>query len=114
MKTIFIILTISFFIISCSSTKEQKKTKTDNENVTTTTENDGSSFEKAIVIKHDNSKEGINAEYEWLRKNYPDYKFMSQSLIFHNDKPFDVLSIITNDGIEKDIHFDISNFFGKY
>jgi predicted Zn-dependent protease len=112
MRTILIILTISVFIISCSSTKQQ--TTTDNENITTTIENDGSSFEKAIVIKKDNSKEGINAEYEYLRKNYPEYKFMSQSLIFHNDKPYDVLTIITSDGIEKDVYFDISNFFGKY
>jgi len=38
----------------------------------------------------------------------------SQSLVFKNNKPYDILSIKTADGTEKKIYFDISNYFGKF
>jgi len=70
-------------------------------------DNDGSSFEKAVVAK------SITFEYDWLKKYYPGYSFIQQSLQFHNDKPYDILKIKTIDGTTIDVYFDISKFFGK-
>jgi predicted RNA-binding protein associated with RNAse of E/G family len=36
-----------------------------------------------------------------------------QSLVFHEGKPYDILHIETIDGVQKEIYFDISSFFGK-
>ncbi|MFN8258513.1 MAG: hypothetical protein U0W24_22685 [Bacteroidales bacterium] len=68
---------------------------------------DGSSFEKAIVVK------SISEEYEWIGANYPGYKFIQQSLVFDKKNPYDVLEIKTLDGATLKIYFDISSFFGK-
>lgn len=77
-------------------------------------ERDGSSFEKAIIVEKNNSMDGIAAEYAWIRNQYPGSKSLGQSLVFHKKKPFDIIKIITEEGIEKSIYFDISKFFGKY
>ena len=61
-----------------------------------------------------NESTGVDAEYLWLKKNYPGYKLKQQSLNFHNKKPYDILSIETKEGEEKEIYFDISNFYGKF
>ncbi len=82
--------------------------------VMSNSEMDGSSFEKAIVIDKDNSMDGVQAEYAWLNKYYPGYKIKKQRLTFDNNKPYDVIEIITADGVEKAIHFDITKFFGKF
>ena len=68
---------------------------------------DGSSFEKAIVVK------SVAAEYEWLRKKHPGYKLRLQALSNKDGKPYDVLSITTKKGEDIDVYFDISSFFGK-
>lgn len=68
---------------------------------------DGSSFKKAVKVN------SISEEYAWIRKYYPGSSFQGQSLIFEKKKPFDVLTIITANGTKKEIHFDISSFFGK-
>lgn len=78
------------------------------------TVSDGSSFEKAIVINAANEMDGVPAEYEWLKSHYPGYKLKLQKLVMHNEKPYDLLTIITKKGEEKTIYFDISNFFGKF
>ncbi|OPX17768.1 hypothetical protein BXT86_04765 [candidate division WOR-3 bacterium 4484_100] len=73
----------------------------------------GSSFENAVKINADNSFEGIKAEYDWLEEHFPGYKFKEQALMIYQGKPYDCLTIITKDGVEKMIYFDISSFFGK-
>ncbi|MEL7530951.1 MAG: hypothetical protein AAFN10_06575 [Bacteroidota bacterium] len=67
----------------------------------------GSSFETAI------SAPSIAFEYQWLRDNYPGHKFLQQSLIFNEGKPFDVLKVKLEDGTVIEVYFDISSFFGK-
>ncbi len=69
---------------------------------------DGSSFEKAIVA------ESVDAEYAWLAENYPGYIMQMQGLREDNGKAYDVLSIQTAEGAEKEVYFDISGFFGGY
>lgn len=75
---------------------------------------DGSSYEKAIVIAEKTETTGVDAEYAWLRKNYPGYKVEMQSLNQHDGKPYDILKIKTADGVEMSVYFDISNYFSKF
>ena len=75
---------------------------------------DGSSYEKAIVIKAKNSTNGIAAEYKWLKENYPGYTLIKQSLDMQGNHRYDIMHIKTKNGDEKNIYFDITNFFGKW
>ena len=76
---------------------------------------DGSSMEKAVVIKGaKDSGTGIRAEYDWVGKKFPGYRLKKQSVRAKDGKSYDVLAIVTKDGKEMEIHFDISEFFGKY
>ena len=75
---------------------------------------DGSSFDKAILIKETHERPGIDAEYAWIRTQYPGSKVKGQSLMNHGGKPYDVIHITTADGTDKDVYFDISNFYGKF
>ena len=74
---------------------------------------DGSSYEKAIIIKDTTESKGIKAEYVWLSEHYSGYKMKKQSLSYNNGKPYDILSFKYK-GKKKKIYFDISNFFGKW
>lgn len=115
-KLIICLLCIAF---SCSSSKNISE----NSNRITRIDNaqfyggDGSSFEKAIIIKAKTSSEGIAAEYNYLEKKYGrknvDWQMIQQSLSYHNKKPFDILKIKHNNK-EFDVYFEISSFFGKY
>jgi hypothetical protein len=114
MKKTTILLGFTLLIISCSITKsvsDNVKNKTD---TAIEKENDGSSYERAIIIEETNEIKGVNAEYEWLNKNYPGYVSKGQSLIFYKHKPYDVINIITPEGKEKSIYFNISHFYGKF
>jgi hypothetical protein len=104
MKKIFLLMLIAGFIVSCKTSKT----------ATTAANTDGISYETAIVIKENTETKGVKAEYDWLKKNYPGYKLIKQSLNNHDSKPYDIMSIKTKDGEKKLIYFDISNFFGKF
>jgi hypothetical protein len=105
---------IALVFVACSSSRPAATQQTGTSPVTTNnSDNDGSSFKKAIVIEERNSSKGVAAEYAWIRENYPGSKMKQQSLVRENGKPYDVLTIVTADGMEKTIHFEISNFFGK-
>ena len=76
---------------------------------------DGSSQEKAVIIKGaKNSEAGVHSEYDWLRKKYPGYQMKRQSLQSAGGKSYDVLAIHTKDGKDLDVWFDITEFFGKF
>jgi hypothetical protein len=114
MRSLFLFLFIGTLLYSCTTSK---KIVNNSDSATIEADNishDGSSFEKAIIINEKSEFKGIEAEYAWLRKNYPGYKSKQQSLLSHDGKSYDRLDIITSDGEEKSIYFDISNFFGKY
>lgn len=114
-----LIICLSFIVIGCSSSKNL----TNNSNRVTRIDNaqfyggDGSSFEKAIIIKAKTSSEGIAAEYNYLEKKYGrkyvDWQMIQQSLSYHNKKPFDILKIKYKDKTFN-VYFEISSFFGKY
>ncbi len=75
---------------------------------------DGLSYETAIIINKRTDKQGIDAEYEWLKQRYPNYKFNGQWLIKYKSVPYDIIDIITFEGLKKTIYFDISKFSGKF
>jgi len=113
MKNLLFILSIICFLTSCSIHRNTtNKNEISNENSISV--QDGSSYENAIVIEEKTETKGIDAEYEWIRNNYPNSKVNRQSLDFYKDKPYDIISISTETNENKDIYFNISNFFGKY
>jgi hypothetical protein len=78
---------------------------------------DGSSIEKAVIIKAANSMEGISAEYQYLSNKYgirgQDWNLEMQSLMQDKGKSYDVMMVALKDGTKQSIFFDISEFFGK-
>jgi hypothetical protein len=77
-------------------------------------ENVGTNYENAIIIEEKTETSGVRAEYDWLIKNYPGYTNLRQFLNVDKNKYYDIISIRTAGGQEKDIYFDISNFYGKF
>lgn len=76
--------------------------------------NDGSSFEKAVIIIASGSFEGIQLEDDWLQKEYWGCKKISQGVNTKNGKTYDIITIVRRDGREKVIYFDITSFYGKF
>lgn len=113
MNRIILLLLISSLILSCSSTKRLSTEKTQ-DTISISSSNDGSSYENAIVINEKNESAGVAAEYAWIRINYPESKTKGQSLNFYNNKSYDIITILTSDGVEKELYFDISKFYGKF
>jgi len=103
------IITISILfclITSCSSTKKLHD-QAANKNP------DGLSIENAIIINEKSSFEGISAEWEWLKQNYPGFKFNGQALIEKDNIYYDKMDIITRDGQSKSLYCNKSNYFKK-
>jgi glutaredoxin len=111
MKIILQLFTIALllFFSSCSSSKKISSPATAavaNSSDAAPGASDGSSFEKAIVVK------SINAEYAYVKKVCPDCTFKKQALRQNNKKYYDVL-YFDNNGTEVVYYFDINSFFGK-
>jgi uncharacterized membrane protein YkoI len=68
---------------------------------------DGASPETAIVVS------SVEAEYKWVQRNCPGYRFLSQSLQEINGTMYDVLELQNRQGEERTVYFDITQFFGK-
>ena len=118
MKALFFsMLLATAALTSCSHSKKATSnsgTTISSGNPSDNAANDGSSYEKAIVIEETSETKGVSAEYAWLKKQYPGHKVISQSLSQKGGKPYDILRIETADGTKKEVYFDISNFFGKF
>lgn len=67
---------------------------------------DGSSFERAIVIKAPD-------EYAYIAQHYPGYRRGGQGLTDHKGHAFDILDFTTKEGKKRTLYFDITSFFGK-
>ena len=76
---------------------------------------DGSSLEKAVVIKHAADEEaGVDAEAAWIAQTHPGWQKGNQALLSENGKSYDRIEYTTPAGTTEVIYFDISDFFGKY
>ena len=74
----------------------------------------GASADDPIVIKGaSGGQEGVRMEYTTLAKRFPKCSQISQRLIRHKNRPMDVIRIRLANGTERDVFFDISDFFGK-
>ncbi|MCF6279289.1 MAG: hypothetical protein L3J14_02970 [Flavobacteriaceae bacterium] len=125
MKKIVLLITFSFLLISCGSTKNSRKSKT---NYNTTVDigkikfsgGDGLSIENAIVILNaKNSREGIAAEYTYLGKilgeKFVDWTPLGQALTHKDGKSYDIITVQKKSSNEElQYYFDISSFFGKF
>lgn len=97
-----LLLTISMIGVGC------RPAQSISDSSSQSIEQDGSSYQKAIVVK------SIRSEYEWIEAKYPGSKVVKQALVFNEKKPYDILTVKLADGNEKDFYFDISKFFGKF
>jgi hypothetical protein len=75
---------------------------------------EGGSFDTAIVIRDTNERDGVAAEYAWVREHLAGWSLMKQSLSVHAGKPYDQLQLVSPEGAMRVVYFDISAFFGKY
>lgn len=77
----------------------------------------GSSKEDAVIIEAPQESLGIAAEYEILSEIYGekdhDWKLLKQILIKDGNKNYDLITI-EGKGIEYEVWFDITGFYGKY
>jgi hypothetical protein len=75
---------------------------------------DGSSIAQAVIIENaKNESDGTEAEYEWVRRKFPGFKFRSKGLVKRGEKQYDHVFGIKADGTSADFYFDITLFFGK-
>src|ERR1043166_5296182 len=74
---------------------------------------DGSSLEKAIIVKATDEMSGVHAEHEYIRQHYPSSSEGAQSVRHAKDRVYDTIDITTADGKTKTIYFDITAYFGK-
>jgi predicted Zn-dependent protease len=111
MKNSALLLVLLCFFLACSPTKKVANHTTES---SVTDMRNGLSYETAVIINKKTDKQGIDAEYEWLRQHYPSYKFNGQWLTKFKSVPYDIIDLITSDGLKKSIYFDISKFSGKF
>jgi hypothetical protein len=74
----------------------------------------GSSVETAISlpgIQHET--QGVDAEYAYIKKNFPGWKLKAQSLISSKGRQYDAIQITGPDGSAKTVYFDITAWFGR-
>ncbi len=74
---------------------------------------DGSSLEKAVVIKAPNEVSGLKAEQTYISIHYGRYEQVMQGLELKKGRRFDMITFKTEDGKEHTLYFDITGFYGK-
>lgn len=74
--------------------------------------NSGTGPETAVVIgKGHSTVTGVQAEYDWIKQNYPGWQIKYQISVEVLDQHFDVLTI-SKGSQSKEIWFDITSFYG--
>jgi hypothetical protein len=108
-------LIILLAALSCSPSKRNISESPKHFAASTPKPNDnGLSFETAIVINETSELKGVKAEYEWIANHYTNYKVKMQALNIHNNKPYDIITITQVNGEDVGLYFDISNYYGKF
>ena len=79
--------------------------------------NKGDSLENPIIIDAPDAITGVALEHMYLDEiiNSLDggVESIQQNLIIENGDKYDQVIVTMNDGIERELFFDISSFFGK-
>lgn len=97
-----------------AETKKNSQSKTKKKSKIKYEGGDGSSMEKAIIIKGAvSSTDGVAAEYDYIKKKYKNYDTKMQGLQKKDGKRYDVITFATKDG-NVTLYFDITDFFGKF
>jgi len=81
-------------------------------------DDDGMSIESAIkVLNANNSFDGVDAEYRYIEKKYGKksihWNFISQEIIRHNQRNYDLIVLSDKKGNIINLYFDITDFYGK-
>lgn len=79
---------------------------------------DGSSEDQAVLIQARSSTEGVEAEYEYVKKLYGirgmDWELNIQEFYTSEaERKIDVLKLRLENGSFAELYFDITEFFGK-
>ena len=75
---------------------------------------EGSSFEHAVVLTDAKTEiEGVRAEHKWVQTHFPGWHWDMQGVINHDGRVFDIINI-SRGSEQREIYFDISNWFGKW
>lgn len=91
-----LLMVVMMAFVSCATVKQSNNEP-----------RDGSSFEKAIVVK------SIAQEYAYVKTVCPECQLQAQSLVFNKKKPYDLLIFKKSNGEEVVYYFDVSRFYGK-
>lgn len=68
---------------------------------------DGSTFAKAVIVG------SVRSEYLWIDRTHDGANILSQVVAEDGGKTYDIVTIKTKDGTEKQLYFDISKFYKK-
>lgn len=75
---------------------------------------DGLSCPTAIaIVGAQGESDGVASEYAWIERHYPGARLKQQSLIDCGGAAADKMAIVTAEGADVVLFFDISRFFGK-
>ena len=119
MKKGFLLIVLSLIVGCESGQKQTGQTPQDAKTARTSikgvslTGGDGSSIENALIIKAPNELAGVRGEYDWIRKNHPDWQLLEQSVLNAGGKVYDKMDFQTPDGRPVILYFDITDFAGK-
>jgi hypothetical protein len=69
--------------------------------------------EAIVVVGAQGESDGVASEYAWIERHYPGSSFKQQWLIECGGAAADQMEIVTADGKDVVLFFDISRFFGK-
>lgn len=68
---------------------------------------DGSSFQKAVIVG------SVRAEYLYIDRTFNGSNILSQVVTANSGRTYDVVTIRTRQGEEREVYFDISGFYRK-
>jgi hypothetical protein len=75
---------------------------------------DGSSVESAVVIRGaKNEKDGIASEHHYLSQHFGSWFLKRQVLVNQKGRVYDQMEITDQNGKQRAVFFDITDFFGK-
>lgn len=74
----------------------------------------GSTVQTAIQLPGvGNETQGVDAEYTYIKKNFPGWKLKAQSLVPEKGHQYDAITITGPGGKVQTVFFDITAWFGK-